>query len=74
MKKTLVMLLFQFQFMFQMECCRLSFCFRGPFSDAEQTKSVVVFYSYGILVELQLQPSWLTPKKNTSLSTRHVCV
>ena len=29
MKKTPIMLLFQF--MFQMECCRLSFCFRGPF-------------------------------------------
>ena len=31
-----------FQFVFQMECCRLSFCFRGPFSDAEQTKYLKV--------------------------------
>ena len=25
--------------MFQMECFRFSFCFGGPFTDAEQTKS-----------------------------------
>ena len=29
-----------------MECCRFSFCFIGPFSDAEQTKCYTYYQAY----------------------------
>ena len=57
-----------------MECCRFSFCFIGPFSDAEQTKSFYVDRRNGIIKEMQKKQERQVPVVGERLSIVEIVI